>query len=195
MYNSPPGGAINRTTTPQVTSANYDNYFISVQAVVVDPLDRLWAVDTGRAIDPTTNMLTDNTGGCKLVQLNLNNNTVARTITFPPTVCYRKSRSSPSHPEALLLTLSRRLLPQRRPLRSPLQPLLRQLLRRRLPNRLLLRRPRRPRHRRPRLRQLLATPQRRLSHARRASVPALRLGSACVWLHGWRAAAVPWFWR
>jgi len=88
-YNQPPGGAINRTTTPQATSVNYDDYFIGVQAVVVDPLDRLWALDTGRVIDPTTNMLLDNTGGCKLVQLNLNNNTVARTITFPPTVCYR----------------------------------------------------------------------------------------------------------
>jgi len=101
-YNSPPGGAINRTTTPQVTSANYDNYFVSVQAVVVDPLDRLWAVDTGRAIDPETNMLTDNTGGCKLVQLNLNNNTVARTITFPPTVCYRESPFLPFPPRGTL---------------------------------------------------------------------------------------------
>jgi hypothetical protein len=89
--NSPPGGAINRTTTPQPTGANLTDYLISVQSVVVDSLDRLWLLDTGRPADPESGMLLDNTGGCKLVGVNLSNNTVFRTITFPPTVCYRDS--------------------------------------------------------------------------------------------------------
>ena len=44
--NSPPGGAINYSTTP-ATGANYENYLIGVQSVVIDPLDRLWILDTG----------------------------------------------------------------------------------------------------------------------------------------------------
>jgi len=35
-WNSPPGGAINMSTYPP-TGANYQNHFIGVQSVVVDP--------------------------------------------------------------------------------------------------------------------------------------------------------------
>lgn len=42
--NSPPGGAINYTTDPP-TGANYPNYLIGVQSVVIDPKDRLWVLD------------------------------------------------------------------------------------------------------------------------------------------------------
>jgi len=90
-FNSPPGGQINRTTYP-VTSANYQNYFIGVQSVVIDSNNILWAVDTGRAIDPTSGVLTNSQyGGCKLVGISLSNNTVVNTIVFEPTVCYGDS--------------------------------------------------------------------------------------------------------
>ena len=49
--NHPPGGAINYTTYPP-TGANYDNYFIGVQSVVIDSKDRLWVLDTGRVLTP-----------------------------------------------------------------------------------------------------------------------------------------------
>ncbi|KAJ9657772.1 hypothetical protein H2198_004079 [Neophaeococcomyces mojaviensis] len=49
--NSPPGGAINYTTYPP-SGANYQNYFIGVQSVAIDPLERLWILDTGRALTP-----------------------------------------------------------------------------------------------------------------------------------------------
>ncbi|MCJ1280913.1 hypothetical protein MMC26_000230, partial [Xylographa opegraphella] len=38
--NSPPGGAINYTTIP-ASGANYQQYLIGVQSVVIDPADRL----------------------------------------------------------------------------------------------------------------------------------------------------------
>lgn len=65
------GGAINYTTTPPSKScalpvppgdvvsdqlnsagANYQNYLIGVQSVVIDPIDRLWILDTGRVYTP-----------------------------------------------------------------------------------------------------------------------------------------------
>ena len=46
--NSQPGGPINYTTNP-ATGANYQDYLIGVQSVVIDPKDRLWILDTGRA--------------------------------------------------------------------------------------------------------------------------------------------------
>lgn len=90
-YNTPPGGAINYTTTP-VTSANYQNHLIGVQSVVIDALDRLWILDTGRAIDPKTNMLSyASYGGPKLVCVNLTTNEVVKTIVFADTVAYPAS--------------------------------------------------------------------------------------------------------
>jgi sugar lactone lactonase YvrE len=63
-----------------------DNAFVSVQSVVVDPADRLWAVDTGRPLfRPAT------PGGPKLVRIDLGSDSVAETITFPPEVALQTS--------------------------------------------------------------------------------------------------------
>ncbi|SDY88473.1 Sugar lactone lactonase YvrE [Micromonospora pattaloongensis] len=57
------------------------NAFVSVQSVVVDPLDRLWVVDTGSPMFKPTQ-----TGGPKLVCIDLATDTVQQTIVFPPDV-------------------------------------------------------------------------------------------------------------
>jgi hypothetical protein len=54
--NSPPGGSINYTTTPP-TGAIYQNYLIGVQPVDIDPTDRLWILDTGRAATPNSTIV------------------------------------------------------------------------------------------------------------------------------------------
>ncbi|RIV41592.1 gluconolaconase [Micromonospora radicis] len=68
-----------RWNTP---SGNTDeSAFVSVQSVVVDPADRLWALDTGSPMfEPTA------PGGPKLVRVDLSTDTVAQVITFPPDV-------------------------------------------------------------------------------------------------------------
>lgn len=48
-YNTPPGGAINGTTSP-ATSANYLDHLISVQSVVIDPIDRLWVSPSAHTV-------------------------------------------------------------------------------------------------------------------------------------------------
>ncbi len=59
---------------------------ISVQSVVVDPLDRLWIVDTGSIeFGPTS------PGGPKLVGVDLASDKVFKTITFPPDVALATS--------------------------------------------------------------------------------------------------------
>jgi len=88
--NSPPGGAINYTTTP-ATGANYENYLIGVQSVVIDPLDRLWILDTGRAAMTNGTNVPSSVGGPKLIGVNLTNNTIFKTILFPPNVAYADS--------------------------------------------------------------------------------------------------------
>ena len=89
--NSPPGGAINYTTSPP-TAANYDNHLIGVQSVVIDSKDRLWILDTGRAVDSKTSaQVPSREGGPKLIGINLENDSVIKTITFPPTVAYPDS--------------------------------------------------------------------------------------------------------
>ncbi|KAF2997655.1 hypothetical protein E8E13_005514 [Curvularia kusanoi] len=89
--NNPPGGAINYTTTPP-TSANYQNYLIGVQSVVLDPLDRLWILDTGRVINPASgSLLLASPGGTKLVCVDITTNNVVQTIVFPPTVAFPDS--------------------------------------------------------------------------------------------------------
>lgn len=89
--NNPPGGAINHTTSPP-TSANYANYLIGVQSVVIDPADRMWILDTGRVIDPASGeLLYAAVGGPKLVGVNLSNNSVFQTIVFPSNVAYPDS--------------------------------------------------------------------------------------------------------
>ena len=60
--------------------------FVSVQSVVVDPLDRLWILDTGSIkFGPTA------PGGPKLVCVDLKTNRVTRTITFLPSVALSTS--------------------------------------------------------------------------------------------------------
>jgi sugar lactone lactonase YvrE len=88
--NSPPGGAINYTTTPP-SSANYQNYLIGVQSVVLDPLDRLWILDTGRVQTSDGTLLLASHGGPKLVAVDLTTNAVTQTIVFPSTVAFPDS--------------------------------------------------------------------------------------------------------
>lgn len=91
--NSPPGGAINYTTTP-ATGANYENYLIGVQSVVIDPKDRLWILDTGRAAMQNGTNVPASAGGPKLIGVNLQNDTIFKTIVFPPNVAFADSVSS-----------------------------------------------------------------------------------------------------
>ncbi|KAK3938676.1 major royal jelly protein [Diplogelasinospora grovesii] len=89
--NSPPGGAINYTTSPP-RGANYANYLISVQAVVIDALDRLWILDTGRVSTPDLNTIVGSAyGGPKLIGINLTTNQVFQTIMFPENVVFQDS--------------------------------------------------------------------------------------------------------
>ena len=90
MMNNPPGGAINYTTTP-ATGANYQNYLIGVQSVVIDSADRLWILDTGRNLEENGTLVTASYGGAKLVGVNLTSNTVFKTIVFPDTVAFPES--------------------------------------------------------------------------------------------------------
>jgi sugar lactone lactonase YvrE len=55
--------------------------FVSVQSVVVDPADRLWAVDTGSRM-----MASTRPGGPKLVCIDLSRDTVLQAIVLPPDV-------------------------------------------------------------------------------------------------------------
>ncbi|KAK1621549.1 major royal jelly protein-domain-containing protein [Colletotrichum phormii] len=86
-FNSPPGGAINFTTTPP-TVANYKDYLIGVQSVVIDSADRLWILDTGRVLTPQGVLVPASVGGAKLIGVNLTTNSVIKTIVFPNTVAY-----------------------------------------------------------------------------------------------------------
>ncbi|KAH7088552.1 major royal jelly protein-domain-containing protein [Paraphoma chrysanthemicola] len=88
--NNPPGGAVNYTTTPP-TGANYQNYLIGVQSVVLDPLDRLWILDTGRGQLADGTLVLATYGGPKLVGVDISSNTVIKTIVFPPTVAFPDS--------------------------------------------------------------------------------------------------------
>ncbi|KAI0023458.1 major royal jelly protein-domain-containing protein [Xylariomycetidae sp. FL0641] len=88
--NHPPGGAINYTTSPP-TGANYQDYLIGVQSVVIDAKDRLWILDTGRALTPDGVLVPATHGGPKLIGVDLGTDEVFQTIIFPPTVAYGDS--------------------------------------------------------------------------------------------------------
>ncbi|KAH0827252.1 hypothetical protein FOPE_00066 [Fonsecaea pedrosoi] len=88
--NSPSGGAVNYSTNPPTTTGLSD-YLMSVQSVVVDPKDRLWILDTGRALLSNGTLTTSNLGGPKLVGVGLTKTTVFQSILFPPTVAYPDS--------------------------------------------------------------------------------------------------------
>ncbi|KAI1622873.1 hypothetical protein EDD37DRAFT_658315 [Exophiala viscosa] len=78
QINSPPGGSLNCSTYP-VSSANYQNYFIGVQSLAIDPLERSWILDTGRASTPHGTLTPAVFGGTKLVAIDLATNTINRT--------------------------------------------------------------------------------------------------------------------
>ena len=88
--NSPPGGAINYSVYPAV-GANYQDYLIGVQSVVIDPLDRLWILDTGRAAMMNGTSVAASLGGSKLIGVDLTTDTVFKTIVFPQSVAYSDS--------------------------------------------------------------------------------------------------------
>lgn len=71
-----PNAQINRPNT-----SNQSESLISVQSVVVDPLDRLWILDTGSIeFAPTTY------GGPKLIGVDLKTNRIFKKILFPQEV-------------------------------------------------------------------------------------------------------------
>ncbi|KAH7552463.1 major royal jelly protein [Bipolaris maydis] len=88
--NNPPNGAINYTVSPPV-GANYPNHLIGVQSVVLDAQDRLWILDTGRALTADGTLVPAAPGGPKLIAVDLSSNSVLQTILFPPTVAYPTS--------------------------------------------------------------------------------------------------------
>lgn len=59
--------------------------------MVIDPLDRLRILDTGRAAMPNGTNVYSSVGGPKLIGANLCNNTIFKTIVFPPNVAYPDS--------------------------------------------------------------------------------------------------------
>lgn len=59
--------------------------------MVIDSQDRLWILDTGRALTQEGVLVPATYGGPKLVGVNLKNNTVFQTIVFPDTVAYPDS--------------------------------------------------------------------------------------------------------
>ncbi|KAI4131628.1 MAG: hypothetical protein LQ338_001142 [Usnochroma carphineum] len=91
--NTPPGGLSTETNNIAFGSRSQDS-FISVQALFITPDDTLWVLDTGR---PTINETTAPTmpyaapGGPKLCSINLTNDSVTRTYTFPPDVHFPDS--------------------------------------------------------------------------------------------------------
>ena len=62
-----------------------------MQSVVLDALDRLWILDTGRALTPEGTLVPASPGGPKLVAVDLSTNEVIDTIVFPPTVAFADS--------------------------------------------------------------------------------------------------------
>jgi sugar lactone lactonase YvrE len=74
-----PDAAINRFGPSQPATT-----LLSVQSVVVDPADRLWALDTG---NPKFEGVIE--GGAKLVAFDLAKNALAKTIPIPPSVALK----------------------------------------------------------------------------------------------------------
>ena len=67
--------------TPEQELAD-QNHLVSVQSVVVDPADRLWALDTGAPLLKNTVP-----GGPKLVAIDLHTNQVVKVILLPTSTC------------------------------------------------------------------------------------------------------------
>lgn len=68
------------STTPAI-GANYENYLIGVQSVVIDPLDRLWILNTGRTAMRNGTNVPSSVGGPKLIGVNPTNNTILRRLS------------------------------------------------------------------------------------------------------------------
>lgn len=83
--NNPPGGAIDYSKTPAVTKG-LSEYFLGVQAVVVDYEDTLWVLDTGRATTLNDIAAAASPGGTKLIVIDLATDQVTRTYIFAPDV-------------------------------------------------------------------------------------------------------------
>lgn len=91
--NTPPGG-LSTTFNGIPFGSSSNNTFISVQALYVAPDDILWVLDTGRPSTNETEMLTmpyAQPGGPKLVAVNLTNDSISATYTFPASVHYPDS--------------------------------------------------------------------------------------------------------
>lgn len=61
--------------------------------MVIDPKDRLWILDTGRAAMQNGTNVPASVGGPKLIGVNLQNDAIFTTIVFPPNVAYADSVS------------------------------------------------------------------------------------------------------
>lgn len=59
--------------------------------MVIDALDRLWILDTGRVLTPDGTLVQSAFGGPKLVGVDLNTDSIFKTILFPPDVAYPDS--------------------------------------------------------------------------------------------------------
>ena len=60
------------TITP-IVGANFQDYFVNVQSVVIDAMDRLWVLDAGRPSTPSGSGVLSSHGGVKLIGINLSN--------------------------------------------------------------------------------------------------------------------------
>jgi len=85
-YNTPP--AIVNTSNPGYSIAT--SKLLSVQSVVVDGMDRIWALDTGRPMVNGTALFAAVPGGPKLIGFD-QNGTMFTTITFPANVVFADS--------------------------------------------------------------------------------------------------------
>ncbi|KAL2050227.1 hypothetical protein ABVK25_009588 [Lepraria finkii] len=68
------------STTPAI-GANYENYLIGVQSVIIDPLDSLWILDTGRTAMRNGTNVPSSVGGPKLIGVNLTSNTILKQLS------------------------------------------------------------------------------------------------------------------
>lgn len=88
--NTPPDGPYDYSSYP-ARSKGLPDYLIGVQSVVIDAQDRLWILDTGRAALPNGTLTASQYGGPKLIGVDLQSNSVIKTILFPPEVAYPES--------------------------------------------------------------------------------------------------------
>jgi sugar lactone lactonase YvrE len=58
---------------------------------VIDSADRLWILDTGRVLTPNGTLVAASYGGPKLIGVDLESDTVIKTIIFPTSVAYADS--------------------------------------------------------------------------------------------------------